>query len=660
MKKIELVFFFIVFLSTSILPQDSVTQKTDTAGYYKLTDVVISATRTNANTFELANSISIIDSTEIENRNKNNVFDLLKNEYGLGFTRQAGYGTLSNVYLRGANTGHTLVLIDGVEYNLPNDPSGFFDFSSLSSDNIEKIEVLRGPQSTIYGSDALAGVINIITKKGSGKPKYSAAVEGGSYNTYKGLAGINGTYNKLNYSLSISKSKSEGFSAASDKFRNKEKDGFELLNFSSVFGYQISENAEVNLLARYGNSEADYDRFGGMHGDDPTYIFDQEEFSIRSEARLKLYENKWIQKFGASIFKNIRKYSYDTSAASINYPDYEYDYSRSKYDGRKFKLDWQNDIQLYKLNLLTFGAELELEESATEFFAYNYITDPFYPDIESIIPQKDTRTIGIFLQDQLQFGENFYTTAGLRLDHHSKFGTAVTYRIAPVYVFWQTGTKLKATVGTGFKAPSLYYLFDPQYGNPELNPEKSFGWDAGIEQYFWSEGFSIGVTYFSNKFSEMFGFDPVTFKTININKAETNGLEIFSKAKLSSELEMKLNYTYTNALDKSNGSADYDKKLIRRPAHKAGFYISFTFINDFNINMELIYVGKRDDMDFSTFSRVELIDYSIINFAAHYNLFEFLRLDLRIDNLLDKQYEEIYGYGTPGLSAYAGMKFMFN
>ena len=294
MDKTKFLFSLFVFLLFSFpsFSQESIVQKTDSAGYYNLSDIVISATRTNTSTLELANSISVIDSSEIANSNNDNVFDLLKNEYGLSFTQQGGYGTLSNVYLRGANTGQTLILIDGVEYNLPSDPSGVFDFSSLPSDNIEKIEVLRGPQSTIYGSDALAGVINIITKKGSGKPKYSAMLEGGTYNSYKGLTGLNGSYDKLNYSLTLSKTKSDGFSAASKKYGNKEKDGFDLLNFSSLIGYKISDNAEVNLIARYGNSEADYDQFGGLGGDDPSYIFGQKELSVRGEGKVKLNNNK--------------------------------------------------------------------------------------------------------------------------------------------------------------------------------------------------------------------------------------------------------------------------------------------------------------------------------------------------------------------------------
>jgi len=655
MDKTKFLFTLFVFLLFSLpsFSQESIVQKTDSAGYYNLSDVVISATKTNTSTVELANSISVIDSSEIANSNKDNVFDLLKNQYGLSFTQQGGYGTLSNVYLRGANTGQTLILIDGVEYNLPSDPSGVFDFSSLPSDNIEKIEVLRGPQSTIYGSDALAGVINIITKKGSGKPKYSAMIEGGTYNSYKGLTGLNGSYDKLNYSLTLSKTKSDGFSAASKKYGNKEKDGFDLLNFSSLVGYKISDNTEVNLIARYGNSEADYDQFGGPGGDDPSYIFDQEEFSVRGEGKLKLNNNKWIQKFGASFFKNVRKYSFDTSAASIYY-------SHSKYDGRKYKLDWQNDLNLVKNNtanfLLTAGTEFELEETTSEYYAFTYFRPP---DIISVFPEKSANTIGSFAEGQLSLDNSFFGTFGIRYDHHNKFGSSFTYRFAPAYIIWVTGTKFKATIGTGFKSPSLFYLFDPSYGNPDLSPEKSFGWDAGIEQYFWSEGFSIGATYFFNKFTDMFGFDAITFKTININKAETNGVEIFAKAKPLTGLELKANYTYTNALDKSPGSADYDKKLVRRPTDKAGLYVSYTFMDKFNLNTEVIYVGKREDINFSTYSRIEMKDYTLINLAAHYNVLDFLRLNLRLDNLFDTDYEEVFGYATPGRSFYGGIGLNF-
>ncbi len=648
MHKTKFLFaLFAVFIFSSItFTQNNIIQKTDTAGFYKLNDVVITATRTKANTIELANSISVIDSTQISNSNANNVFDLLKNETGISFTRQGGTGTLSNIFLRGANSSHTLVLIDGVEVNLTNDPSGVYDFSALPIDNIDRIEVLRGPQSTLYGSDALAGVINIITKKGNGAPKFSLLAEGGTYNTYKTQLGLTGSVQKLNYSVALSRTGSDGFSNASEKYGNKEKDGYTFNNLSSILGYNISENTEVNFYTRFTKSKSDYDQFGGAYGDDPTYVFNQEEFSVRGEGKLKLLDGNWNQKIGLSFFRNVRKYSYDTSSASIYY-------SHSLYDGRKYKLDWQNDFALDKNNLLTAGLEYESEETSSEYYAFNYL---LLPDYESIFPKKDSRTLGVYIQDNFQAGKRFFSTAGIRLDNHNQFGSQITYRVAPAFMIWETDTKFKATAGTGFKSPSLFYLYDPIYGNKNLNPEKSIGFDFGIEQYLFKQGISLGATYFYNKFTDMFGFDYLTFKTININKAVTKGAEIYLHAKPFDQLELKANYTYTDAKDMSPNSSDYGKKLLRRPESKLGFYTSYSFIPKANINAEVIWVGVREDIDFSTFQRVDLKSYVLINLAAHYDVLKFLRLNFRVENLLDTDYEEVFGYGTAGLSFYGGIK----
>jgi vitamin B12 transporter len=642
--------FSIFLFSFFSFAQNTIIQKTDSSGFYKLNDVVITATKTPANRLELANSISVNDSIQISNSNSNNVFDLIKNETGISFTRQGGNGTLSTLYIRGANSSHTLVLIDGVEMNLTNDPSGVYDFSALPIDNIERIEVLRGPQSTLYGSDALAGVINIITKNGSGSPKLSLLTEGGTYNSYKILAGTDGAYKDFNYSLTLSKTGSDGFSAASEKYGNKENDGYTFQNLSALLGYKINEIFDVKLFNRYTKSKSDYDQFGGEFGDDPTYIFDQEEISWRGEGNINLLDGFWKQKIGLSYIRNVRKYSYDTSSASIYA-------SNSFYDGRKYKLDWQNDFIISNSNLLTAGAEFEFDEAESEYYAYTYLS---IPDIASVIPMSSSRTIGVYIQDQVNIDKSFFATGGVRLDNHDKFGSKFTYRIAPAYILWQTNTKFKVTIGTGFKAPSLYYLYDPSYGNENLNPEESFGWDAGIEQFFFNQNFSFGVTYFYNKFTDMFGFDYVTFKTINIKKAATKGWEFTVEAKPFDGLNLKANYTYTDARDLSPNSADYDKKLLRRPENKAGIYVSYSFIPKANINFDFIWVGKRDDINFSLFERTQLEDYFLINIAAHYDVFDFLRLNARIENLLDTDYEEVYGYGTTGLSFYGGIKFTLN
>ena len=635
-----------VYLCASFSFSQNIVQKTDTAGYYKLSEVVVSATKTSANTLQLASSISVIDAEQISNSNSNNVFDLLKNETGINFTRQGGNGTLSNIYIRGSNSSHTLVLIDGVEVNLTNDPSGVYDFSALPVDNIERIEVLRGPQSTLYGSDALAGVINIITKKGNGSPKFSLLTEAGTYNTYKGLIGLNGSIQKLNYSFALSKTISDGFSAASEKYGNTEKDGYTFNNFSSVLGYALNDQTEINLYTRFLKSESDNDQFGGMFGDDPTYLTKQEEYSVRGEGKIKLLNGDWNQKLGLTFIRNVRKNSFDTSSASVYY-------SNALYDGRRYKIDWQNDFNLGKSNLLTAAIEFEKEESSSEYYSFNYILLPNYA---SVIPKKDVNTISAFLQDQIKFDESLFITLGTRVDNHNKFGSQFTYRIAPAFMLWETGTKFKATIGTGFKAPSLYYLYDPSYGNEELKPEKSFGWDAGIEQYIFSQDFTIGTTFFYNKFSDMFGFDFMTFKTININQAVTKGLEVFLETKLLNKVQVKANYTYTDARDISQNSTNFDTKLLRRPENKVGLFASYSFIPKSNLNAEVIWVGTREDINFSLFERTELKGYVLINLAAHYDIFDFLRLNGRIENLLDTDYEEVFGYATPGLSFYGGIK----
>ncbi|MGB5288419.1 MAG: TonB-dependent receptor, partial [Ignavibacteriaceae bacterium] len=452
---------------------------------------------------------------------------------------------------------------------------------------------------------------------------------------------------------------------ASEKYNNNlqspfERDGYQIDNINSILGYEFSDNFSTDFVIRFNKSKSDLDQSLGSpeFWDDPTYIFDQEEFFIRAQGRLNLSDAKWTQKFGITYFRNVRNYSYDTSAVSIFYPNYIHDYSWSIYDGRKYKLDWLNKYQLSNLFQLTAGLDFEFEELYSDYNAFNYIPDPDNLDIMSIIPETNVNSFGFFVQDQFKVGENFFGTIGVRLDNNSQFGNAFTYCIAPAYMFWETGTKLKTTFGTGFKAPSLFYLYDPRYGNPNLQPEKSLGWDAGVEQYFWGEGFSIGATYFFNKFDDMFGFDPITFKTININKAETKGVEVFTKAVLMDGLETKANYTYTNAKDKSENTVDYDLKLYRRPEHKAGLFLSYSFTQTTNTNIELIYVGEREEPDFVNYpSRIVMPDYFLVNMAAHYDIFSFLRLKVRIENLLDKQYEEIYGYGTAGFSIYGGVSF---
>jgi vitamin B12 transporter len=643
--------FLILFLSIAIYAQN----KSDSLKTYELSDVVVTATKTSTPAYELASSFSIIDSAQIKNSHKTSIYQLLQTQTGVSISQQGAPGAFTQVYLRGADPSQTQVLIDGASMNMANDPSNTYDFADLPTDNIEKIEIIRGPQSTLYGSNALAGVINIITKKGNGKPKFFLSTEGGSYNTYKGALGFSGSLEKLNYSLSLSKFKTDGFSSADEKFGNTEKDGTENYNASARIGYDVNKNFNLNFFGRYTKANTDFDQTGGKFGDDPTYKYNLEEGVYRLEGNLKLFEGKWDQKIGVSFSRNLRKYKFDITP---NNPAE----SHSNYDGKRIKFDWQNNFTLNKNNILTFGIESENELANSSYYYSSHVTtsSPLPNTFESVFPEKSARTTGVYLEDQLNIDKSFFASIGARYDHHEKFGSVLTFRIAPAYVFWSTRTKIKATYGTGFKAPSLFYLYDPAYGNPNLSPEKSKGWDAGIEQYLFGYRVTAGLTYFQNTFTDRFGFDN-NFKTINVNKSKTKGFEFYINTKLSNALILNANYTITESEDLSPGSADENLPLLRRPKHKAVISIDYNFTESFNVAVDAIFVGKREDKDFSTYpaTRITIDSYTLLNASATYKVTGFLQIYGRLINILDSNYEEVYGYGTAKRSGYVGVKIGF-
>jgi vitamin B12 transporter len=640
MDIIKYFFFIILIIPLSAQQKDSVIQ-------HKLSDIVVSATKTKNSTLYLANSVSIIDSAEISRREKITLLDLLKTEYGLSYTSQGNPGALVFVNLRGAGTGHTLVLIDGIEMNMTTDPSNTFDFSTVTTDNIQRIEILRGPQSTLYGGDALAGVINIFTNKGSRGLRLNLSSEGGSYNTYRGSAGVSGGTNLFNFNLNYGRVISDGYSSAAEKYGNFEKDGFRNSTFSARGGVNITPDFTFDLRFHLTKASADLDRFGGTGGDDPTYISDVQESGLRGSFDLKLFDI-WDQTAGVSYNRNFRKYRFDETPLHFSS-------SSSSYDGNKIKLDWQNNITLPD-NILTAGFEFEEEKTSSEYHEFGMF--PY----SSIFPQAKNNTFGGYLQHQFMYNNSLFLVSSGRYDKNKTFGSKITYRFAPAYLL-STGTKFKATYGTGFKSPSLFYLFDPVYGNEDLKPEESKGLDAGIEQYFTGLPLMAGATYFYMEFDQMFGFDPVTYKTVNINKASTNGVELYLSTEPSSNIRIKTNYTFTEIKDKSDGSGS--SILMRRPKHKASFIIDYIFLEDASAALEVLYTGRRNDIYYSgSFIapplNIVLGEYTLVNINFSYRLFDIVKIYTRAENILNRKYEEIYGFGTPGLAVFAGVKINTN
>lgn len=615
-----------------------------------LETIVVTATRVETPIGEIASSVTVISSEEIVRKQKPTVLEVLRAIPGLNVVQTGGPGRTTSISIRGANSEHTLVLIDGVEVNDPITVGRSYDFAHLTVDNIERIEILRGPQSTLYGSDAIGGVINIITKKGEGKPKFFLSAEGGSFTTFRETAGLRGGNKWVHYSLGLSRTDSNGISAARKKNGNYERDDYENTSLSTRVGFTPVENLNIDFLLRYINAKSELDTwvFGVGVVDDPNYFQKSEQIFFKTQAELSLFDKTWNQKLGFAVNDHDRYYK---NPKDTQHP---FDFERSNYNGGLMKLDWQHHLKLHKTNLLTFGFEFEREEGKSKYYSESI----WGPD-QSVFPKKTAHTKGYYVQDEVRLWDRLFGTIGIRIDDHSRFGTETTYRIAPVYLIKETNTKIKGTFGTGFKAPSLYQLFAPPtlwgpIGNKHLKPEKSRGWDAGVEQSFLGDRVILGATFFRNDFKDLIQFESLN-GYVNVARAKTEGVEFTASGKPMEDLIIQVSYTH---MDTENKRTDRD--LLRRPKNKLNLDLNYAFLKKGNIHLGMTYVGKRDDMDPATFSRrVNLDGYTLVNLAASYELTKNFQIFGRVENLLDKEYEEVKGYGTPGISFFGGIKLSF-
>jgi vitamin B12 transporter len=613
--------------------------------------IVVTATRIETPAQEIASSVTVISKEELERMKKTTVLEALEEVLGLTVIQNGPAGGAASTFIRGANSEHTLFLMDGVELNDPISPARSFDLAHFTLDSIERIEILRGPQSTLYGSDALSGVVNIITKKGQGDPKLSLSSAGGSYGSFINSAGLDGSTKKIHYSFGVNYFRSSGFSSARTEYEgNEEKDGYRNLSLSGRFGYRFNNNLELDFILRTVKTRIDVDNFGGDYGDDPNNVQKNDALFFKGEFRTLLMGNRWEQKLGLSLVDYDRTHENPTDSA------HPIDSEEGFYKSTLFKIDWQNNFFLHETNTLTFGIDHQQERGKSEYYS-----DGTWGPYSSIFPLQRAHTTGFYIQDQIHLGSRFFSTAGIRLDNHTQFGTSTTFRLAPAYLIEGTQTKLKATLGTAFKSPSLYQLYAPAtlqgpIGNENLNPEKSTAWDIGIEQYFLEGQILLSATYFQNNYKNLIQFDYVEWWYTNVGSAESKGIELFIQAHSRSGLILNASYTRTEARD-----LDADSYLLRRPKDKFSASLLYPFLRKGNIRLSLIHIGEREDWDFSTWpeTRVTLPDYTLFNSVISYNINQQIQFSLRMDNILNEKYEVIKGYGTPGFSVYGGINLHF-
>ncbi|OPZ58389.1 MAG: Vitamin B12 transporter BtuB precursor [Deltaproteobacteria bacterium ADurb.Bin510] len=368
---------------------------------------------------------------------------------------------------------------------------------------------------------------------------------------------------------------------------------------------------------------------------------------MRTQARAALLNGLWEQKLGVSLSSIERAYQ---NNADIYHPS---DYESGDYEGQSFKFDWQHNLYLTEANTLTLGLESEKEQMKSD-----YLSQSAWGTYPSTFDNKAAHTAGYYVQDQIRLWDDWLTTLGLRLDDHSRFGTKSTYRLTSSYRIKASATRLKGSYGTGFKTPSLFQLYDLTYGNLNLRPETSTGWDLGCEQQLGPKWLTLELTYFRNYFKKMIDYDSATHKYLNRGAAETKGIEAALKARPIDDLSLTAGYTCSRTEDKTTRD-----KLLRRPHDKAFVNVDYRFIEKASVNLGMVAVGKRDDAywDATSFStkRVKLNNYNLVNLAVSYEVTEDLLLTGRIENLTDAHYEEVYGYGVNGRSAYAGLRLNF-
>ncbi len=629
--------FGAVCAATPLLAQDisQAPQPTD------VTPVVITATRVATPLTDVASSISLITASDLKTFQWRDLPSALRATPGLAVVQTGGPGGLTSVFIRGADSDHTKVVLDGVDVD---DPSvGAFDFGQVLTTGIARVEVLRGPASSLYGSDAVGGVINIITERGSGPAHIEATVEGGSFDTVNANARLSGGDSRFDYSLEVANDYSgatpvtpAGLLAPGEAL-NKDRD--ENFTAGTKLDYQATPDLSLGLVARFVDADLhytgeDYSVFPAIPDPNPSDQLTRQLFT-RAEARLSSLDGRLEDVFGLG---------YTLYRTTILSPNDGFGAPPPTIDnGDRIKGDWQGTLKLSPAVTLVGGADADLDRLN-----------------DSPINASDTREAA-YLEADLTPLRGFDLSASVREDHDQRFGSAATWRIAPVYTIAATGTELKASYGTGFKAPTLsdLYVSFPSFdffANPNLKPERSQGYDIGFEQPLFGPVLRVGATWFHNVIKDLIDTNADGTSYANIGRATTYGAETFITLNPTSRLSVRADYTYTFTQDDTTGL-----ELLRRPKDVASLTGAWSATSRLKLSATLEYKGGWVDAsrDFSV-PRLWASPYATVDLAATYRLDDRISLFARIDNLLNRHYQDPIGFERPGIGAFGGVTWSFD
>jgi vitamin B12 transporter len=628
-----------------------------------LEEISVTANKVDGPAAAIGSAVSSLSGEDLERRQIRLVSDALREMPGVAVNRTGPIGGLTQLRIRGAEGNQTLVLIDGIEVNDPA-TAGEFDFANLMSLEVERVDVLRGPQSALYGSDALGGVVNIVTRKGEpGPTRFRASVEGGSFRVLTGQASVSGGTETYDYLIAGQGFRTSGVSTAK-RFADPavasshDRDGYENATGLAKFSVRPSEMLEITGVARYVEFDADRDGFGAAPGFPFAAAIDNrdrekgEQFFGRTQAKATLLDGAWDHIVGLSYTNSDRR-QYDGGGLKT-----------SSSLGETRKADYQSNLRfstggrLPASHALTFGADNQRDWTVSD---------------STFLPAKIRKSIentGLVAQHQIGLFDRFFVTGSVRHDFNDRFKDETTYRLAGAYTFEGTATKLRASFGTGVKNPTvqeLYGFSGDFQGNDALTPEKGRGWDMGFDQPFLDGRVAIDATYFQQRVSDLISSestqDPETgeffSRPTNLpGTSKIDGVELGLTVRPLTELSVRAAYAFTDGEDADG------ETLARRPRHVASLNFNYAFLEGRgNANLGVVYNSRQKDLAFDakTFvsSKVTLKAYTLVNVAASYKVAENAEVYGRIENLFDRKYEEVFTYDTPGRAAFGGVKVSF-
>jgi vitamin B12 transporter len=612
-----------------------------------LPETVVTATRYPLPAATVGSSVTGITDEELREKQTRFVSDVLRDVPGVAVSRSGTFGATTRARIRGAEANQTLVIIDGVKMNDPASGDAF-DFATLLASDIERIEVLRGPQATLYGSNTVGGVINIITKQGEPGLRGSARLEGGSFGTFDGEASIVGGTDLLNGHLGLSGLRTKGINTS--RFGDEE-DSYSNVTLNGRVGFNPLDNLDVQGSLRYVDTNLEFDGFGTDTVPGTNVIIpgdaDEESESARLSGRvqgtLTVLDGKWDHRVGFSGLKTSNDFLQNGEKTSF-------------FDGNKTIFDYQSNLFLetptiaQATHVLTFLIEHQNQDG-----------ENVQGDLPEIV---NTGFVGEY---RVGLWDRFFVTGGARYDDNSEFEDFTSPRVTAAYLHRETATRLHGSWGKGVQNPTLTELFgffDTFVGNPDLEPENSEGWDVGIEQSLLRGRVVGGVTYFNNQIQDFISSELVPSlgqsRPINLpGTTEIQGVEVSLKATIMDNLTFTGTYTYTDGEDPDGA------ELVRRPKHTASATFNYGFLansqgaNRANVNLNIRYTGEQqDDIFLTTFERqrTTLDSYTLVNLAGRYEIFPGIEAFARIENLLDEEYEEVFGFRSPGIGAFGGLR----